>query len=91
MTDTDLVQQIKHALETEQFDSDAIRRVREILAPAVPAGGLPDFDFASASEPERWAYDSGREDGHQEGYDEAIADAIDRPEIFTARLREIRP
>jgi hypothetical protein len=91
MTDTDLVQQIKHALEAEEFASDAIRQVREILAPVVPPGGLPDFDFESASESERWAYDSGREDGHQEGYDEAVNDAIDRPEVFTARLREIRP
>ncbi|MEI8409307.1 MULTISPECIES: hypothetical protein [unclassified Kribbella] len=57
----------------------------------IPEGGLPDYNFETATEAERWAYDQGHEDGYQKGYDQAINDAIDSPEVFTARLREIRP
>jgi flagellar biosynthesis/type III secretory pathway protein FliH len=57
----------------------------------VPEGGLPDYNYETATEGERWAFDQGLERGHQEGYDQAVNDAVDRPEIFTARLRKIRP
>jgi len=57
----------------------------------VPNEGLPDYNFETATEAERWAYDQGHEAGHREGYDQAINDAIDNPDAFAARLREIRP
>jgi hypothetical protein len=66
-TDTQLIQDIKHLFEVEQFDSDAIRKVRQLLAPTAPRedGLHPDYDFGTASEGERWHYDMGYETGWQ--------------------------
>jgi hypothetical protein len=72
LTDAQIIEAIEHVFATEQAAGAAIRKVREILAPVAPAGGLPDYDFETATEGERWAYDQGYEDGHEarenEGY-----------------------
>lgn len=80
---TKLVQEIQHALETEEFASDAVSKVRQILAPVVPAEGLPPFDYESATEPERWAFDQGHEDGWRAAHDPSTMDLSDiREEIL---------
>jgi hypothetical protein len=91
LTDQQIIEAIGRVVATEHTAADAVRRVRQILAPVVPANGLPDFDFEQASEPERWAYDQGYEAGYQPGYDQAVTDAIENPDAFAARLRELRP
>ncbi|MEV5962104.1 hypothetical protein AB0L70_10090 [Kribbella sp. NPDC051952] len=50
----------------------------QLVAP-IPADGLLDFDFATASERERWSYDCGRQDaldGQKMTMDE-IQDALE--------------
>lgn len=84
-TDTHLIQEIRHALESEQFDSDAISRIRQILAPARGANGsLPDYDFETASEAERWAYDSGWQarDAEVSPIEPAQIEALDFDELI---------
>jgi len=63
LTDTQIIEAIKRVFATEEFDTDAVRKVRQILAPPAPADGLPTYDFEQATEAERWAYDQGYEAG----------------------------
>jgi hypothetical protein len=63
LTDTQIIEAIKRVFATEQCDTDAVRKVRQILAPPAPADGLPEYDFETATEAERWAYDQGYEAG----------------------------
>lgn len=71
---TQLVQQISRVIAEEEFSSDAVSKIREILAPPAPAEGLPSYDYKTATEAERWIYDQAFEDGHQAALDPAQQD-----------------
>jgi hypothetical protein len=75
-----------HRLSVEAL-TERIEALRDKPTDEIRAGLQ---SIADELELHRLGYDFGFEDGDAAGYDRAINDAIDNPDAFAARLREIR-
>lgn len=58
MTDTEIIQTIAHIIATEEFPSDAVRKIRSLLAePEPPSRGRIEFEDAVIELPDEGPYD----------------------------------
>ncbi|WP_020385874.1 hypothetical protein [Kribbella catacumbae] len=89
LTDHQIIEAIERIFVTEHGDAAAVRKVRQLLAPPAANDGLPTYDFETATEAERWAYDQGYEAGWESRLDPTEMDWSDVEDALKAYIEFI--